>query len=110
MDMIWIEYVKIMQIFSQLCLRTTINTNLKEVDQTLTGILTQEISNYYKPNDEASCIDINSNHPAAVIKQINNISRRIFNLSADKDTFEIATPYYNAVLERPNFMNYIYYI
>ena len=54
---------------------------------------------YKKPNVKPTYISVNSNHPPNIIKALSDsISKRINNISFDKEIFHNAAPYYNNVL------------
>lgn len=76
-------------------LRTKMDANLTEVNFLVINmnLSTGNVKPYHKPNSDTFYIDIGSKHPPSTINQlVNNISRRISNLSADKASFKKATP------------------
>ena len=88
--------------FKELGLKIEMKTNLKVVNfSDVTFNLSTEM--YYpfkKPNDEPTYINAKSNHPPNIIKQLPaSISRRISDLSCNKEVFERAKPYYDERLK-----------
>ena len=63
------------------------------------NLCTGKCQPYKKPNDTPTYINVNSNHPPNIIKELSNsISKRISNISSDKAAFNRAAPSYNDVL------------
>ena len=64
------------------------------------NLQTRNYKPYKKPNDNTIYINTSSNHPSNIIKQIpRNISKRINEISSDKEIFENAAPFYNNALK-----------
>ena len=83
-------------------LNLTIQTNLKIanfLDVTF-NLLDGTYKPYKKPNDNPLYININSNHPSNIIKQIPTIiSKRISEISSSEEIFKNAAPYYEDALK-----------
>ena len=59
---------------------------------------------YHKPGNEINYVNVHSNHPPNVIKQIPlSIQNRLSNLSSNEEIFKQATPYYTAALQRSGY-------
>ena len=84
----------------------TRDTNLKAVnflDVTL-NLTTGKYQPYNKPDNNPLYINILSNHPPNIIKNLpGNISKRINNLSADETTFNKSKDLYNNALAESGF-------
>ena len=94
------------KIFKKHDLDIVIQCNMKVVnylDVTL-NLNTGNYSPYRKPDNEINYVNVNSNHPRNIIKQIPiSIQNRLSNLSANEEIFEAAIPYYKAALERSGY-------
>jgi hypothetical protein len=91
----------IIRLFKSLGLSITIQTNLKVVNflDVTFNLSTGTFQPYNKPNDRPLYINTKSNHPPCIIKSIpESISRRINNISSNKEMFDAAAPYYNQAL------------
>ena len=81
-------------------------TNLKDVnflDLTL-NLLTAKYEPYNKPDNKPLYINVNSNHPPNIIKNLTeSISRRINNLSSDKTIFNNSKELFNNALSYNGF-------
>ena len=103
---------EITRCFKEHGLKITIQSNLKSVDYldvtlNLTNGLFQP---YRKPNDEPLYINMKSNHPPTVIKQIPAaINRRLSALSSNKETFDKAKPIYDKALRSSGFNESLHY-
>ena len=65
---------------------------------------------FKKPNDTPVYINVNSNHPPNIIKSIPEIiSKRISDISSNKDIFKQAAPYYNNALSNSGYKDKISY-
>ena len=88
----------------------TCETNLKAVnflDVTL-NLTTGKYQPYNKPDNNPLYINILSNHPPNIIKNLpGNISKRINNLSADETTFNTSKDLYNNALAETEFKHKI---
>ena len=86
------------KIFKDIGLKITIQTNIKIVnflDVTL-NLVTGTYQPYTKPNNLPLYINKNSNHPPNIVKAIpGSVTRRINNISSNKEVFEAAAPFYN---------------
>lgn len=102
----------IIKTFKKLDLQITISCNLK-----ITNFLdvTLNLSNgkyypYRKPNDQPMYIHTQSNHPPSVINALPaSISRRVSDISCDKETFKKATPIYNDALKSSGYTDSLCY-
>ena len=96
----------LVKIFHELGLRITVKTNLKitnYLDATL-NLNTSTYKPYRKPNDQTMYINVNSNHPPAITKQIpRTVGKRISLLSSTDEIFAKAAPTYNKALEDSNY-------
>ena len=89
-------------LFKRLGLCITFQTNLKVVNflDVTFNLNTGTYQPYNKPNDRPLYISTKSNHPPCIIRSIpNSISRRINNISSNKEIFDAAAPYYNQALD-----------
>ena len=65
---------------------------------------------FQKPNSDPKYVNVLSNHPMNIIKQIpNSISKRISNNSATKEIFEETADYYNDLLQKSGHKDKISY-
>ena len=104
---------EIIKIFTCLGLNITIQVNLKTVNflDVTFNLLDGTYQPYHKPNETPIYININSNHPPNIIKQIpNTINKRINELSSTKEVFEKSAPYYNDALSRSGYTQQLAYI
>ena len=94
-------------------LKITIDTNLTNVNflDVNLDLDSGTYKPYHKPNEKLKYINTGSCHPPIVFKNlVHNISRRISNLSANKEIFDKAAPYYNKSLKESGFKDQIKYI
>ena len=73
------------------------------------------INNSYRPNkksnDNPMYINVNSNHPASIIKQMpESINRRLSNLSSNEEIFLKNIQSYREVLKKSGFRDEITYV
>ena len=103
-DRIRKDFIKIFK--EDFDLSITCETNLKAVnflDVTL-NLTTGKYQPYNKPDNNPLYINILSNHPPNIIKNLpGNISKRINNLSQDKATFNKSKDLYNNALAESAF-------
>ena len=94
---------KIIRIFKNEGLKITIEANLTTtnfLDVTL-DLNSGKYSPYRKPNDKPIYVNIKSNHPPTILKQIPSmISTRISKLSCDKDEFLKSKPFNDNILKK----------
>ena len=65
---------------------------------------------YKKPNDIPIYININSNHPSNIIKQIPTIiSKRMSEISSNEEIFKNAAPYYENALKASGYQQKLSY-
>ena len=98
------DFVKIFK--DHFDLSITCKANLKAVnflDVTL-NLSTGKYQPYNKPDNNPLCINILSNHPPNIIKNLpGNISKRINNLSGDETTFNKSKDLYNNTMTKNGF-------
>ena len=109
-----IEWVRkeIIKIFKECRLSITTKTNLKVVQ--FLDIELDLINNTYRPykklNDNPMYINVNSNHPPTIIKQIpSSINRRLSNFIRSRSLFKNIQPYREA-LKKSGFQHELTYI
>ena len=99
---------RIIEIFKDMGLRITIETNLKIVnflDITL-NLNNGKVYPYRKPNDKPVYVHSLSDHPSAIINNIpDSINRRLTDISSDETIFEEATPPYEEALKASGYEN-----
>ena len=101
------------QEFGKLGLKITITANMKIVNflDITFNLINGTYKPYKKPNDDIVYINANSNHPPNIIKQLpNNISKRISDISSNREIFEKAAPVYNKALRDAGHTQQIHYI
>ena len=107
-DRIRKDFIKIFK--EDFDLSITCETNLKAVnflDVTL-NLTTGKYQPYNKPDNNLLCINILSNHPPDIIKNLPaHISKRINTLSADETTFSKSKDFYNNSLVESGFKHKI---
>ena len=103
---------KICKIFQQNDLKVTTEANSKVVhflDVTF-DLNTGLYSPYMKENDQPLYVDINSNHPPLVLKNIPlGINRRLSKISANKEIFDKAKKPYQDALQRSGYSHILEY-
>ena len=101
------------QHFASFGLRITIHANLKStnfLDLTL-DLNCGKHYLYRKPNDNPCYIHKGSNHPPSILAGIPGaISRRITDVSSDKEAFETAAPLYDSALKASGYQEKIAFI
>ena len=99
--------------FKKLGLRLTIETNLKVtnfLDLTL-NLTTGKHCPYRKPGDQPLYINRFSDHPPTILNQLpSSISRRLTDISHDREVFLDAAPLYNDALKNSGFSETVTYI
>ena len=61
---------------------------------------------YRKPDNHPVYINKNSNHPQTVLRELpKSISKKLSEMSSNKEIFQKATPIYSAALEKVNLKN-----
>ena len=101
------------QEFGKLGLKITITANMKIVNflDITFNLINGTYKPYKKPNDDIVYINANSNHPPNIIKQLpHNISKRISDISSNREIFEKAAPIYNKALSDAGYTQEIQYI
>ena len=104
---------QLIEIFKQHELKIVVQCNLKTVDflDITFDLNTGTYKPYNKINNDPRYINAKSNHPPCIIKQIpQSISQRISTNSCDENTFNVASPYYNNILEKCGYTEKIKYV
>ena len=107
-DRIRKDFIKIFK--EDFDLSITCETNLKAVNflDVNLNLTTGKYQPYNKPDNNSLYINILSNHPPNIIKNLpGNISKRINNLSADEATFNKCKDLYNNALAESGFKHKI---
>ena len=107
-DRIRKDFIKIFK--ENFDLSITCETNLKAVNflDVTVNLTTGKYQPYNKPDNNPLYIDILSNHPSNMIKNLpDNISKRINTLSADETTFSKSKDLYNNALAESAFKHKI---
>ena len=94
---------RIIRVFKNEGLKITIEANLTTTDflDVTLDLNSGKYSPYRKPNDKPIYVNIKSNHPPTILKQIPSmISTRISKLSCDKDEFLKSKPFYDNILKK----------
>ena len=102
----------ITKVFKEMGLNITIQANLKIVNflDVTFNLEDGTYKPYKKPNDNPVYININSNHPPNIIKQIPTIiSKRISEISSSEEIFKKAAPYYENALEASGYQQKLSY-
>ena len=97
---------KLYKIFKQSGLSITAECNLQIADflDVTFDLRTDKYYPYRKDNNQLLYINKQSNHPPTIIKQISSmVSRRISDLSCNKEYFDKAAPAYNNALKFSSF-------
>ena len=92
----------IMKVFKEMGLALTIQSNLTMVNflDVTFNLKDGTYKPYKKPNDIPIYININSNHPSNIIKQIPTIiSKRISQIPSNEEIFKNVAPYYENALK-----------
>ena len=82
-------------------LKVTVNTGMNNVDHLDISMNMEKgiYKPYKKPNDNIRYVNVDSNHPKKVIKQIPiGINKRLRNISCNKDEFDKIKPLYQKAL------------
>ena len=102
----------IIQFFADLGLGITIQTNLKAVDfldVTMT-LSTGKFQPHWKPNYRPVYVHQQSNHPPTILKNLPpSVSRRLSDISSDRDTFVEASHVYNNALKKSGYSEGVSY-
>ena len=104
---------EIIKIFKECGLSITTKRNLK-VAQFLDielDLINNTYRPYKKPNDNPMYINVKSNHPLSIIKQIPpSFNRRLSNLSSDEEVFLNNIPPYREALKNSGFRDGLTYV
>ena len=74
------------------------------------NLSTNSYQPYKKPNDRPVYINTMSNHPLNVVKALpESISKRISNISSNKEMFETSAPCYNNALSSSGYKEKLVY-
>ena len=102
----------ITKFFTNLGLRITVKTNLKIVDflDVILNLSNGRYSPFRKPNDHPLYINTKSNHPPTITKHLPAaISRRVSEISCNKEVFEKAKPDYQQALRASGYTEDLIY-
>ena len=97
---------KIVKIFKDTDFSIDITTNLVEVNflDVTFNLLNEKYRPYRKPNDELKYINVSSNHPPQIIKQlVNTIDGRLSTNSSSEKVFNESKSYYEDTLNKSGY-------
>ena len=103
---------EIIKIFKECGLSITTKTNLKVVQflDIELDLINNTYRPYKKPNDNPMYINVKSNHPLSIIKQIPpSFNRRLSNLSSDEEVFLNNIQPYREALKKSGFQDELTY-
>ena len=103
---------EIIKVFRDLDLKITISTNIKTVNflDITFDLASGTYKPYNKPAEKPLYINKLSNHPPNIIKRIPTIiSKRISNISSNREIFDAAAPFYNKSLAESGYNEQIEY-
>ena len=84
----------IIKIFKDCGLSITVTTNTTSILHLTLNLETESYQPFRKPNNDPICIDINSNHPLQILKQLpKSISKRLSENSLSKEVFDKSKKY-----------------
>ena len=92
----------IINVFKESVLLIIVTTNIISVDflDVAFKLKTASYQSFRKPNNEPKYIDINSNHPPQIMKQLSkSIEKRLSEISPSKEIFNNSKPYEKASQE-----------
>jgi hypothetical protein len=96
----------ICNIFKDLDLKITIETNMKSVnylDVTM-NLATGKYQPYKKPGNTPLYVHAKSNHPPSILRNIpKNINKRLSNISSDQETFDKVAHTYQEALQKSGY-------
>ena len=96
----------IIALFKKEGLNITIETNLAETDflDVTLNLVTGKYLPYRKPNSDPLYINVKSNHPPTIIKDLPKmINKRLSDLSCNEDEFKKAKPLYENALKESGY-------
>ena len=107
----------IISLFKSEGLSITIDTNLTETDflDVSLNLTNGSYSPYRKPDNYPSYINVNSNHPSSIIKELHNkkasnmVNKRLQELSSSKNEFKSAKGIYNSALKSSGYSHNLSY-
>ena len=100
-------------IFQENDLRITIEVNKKVVDylDVTMDLSTRLYRPYMKPNNTLQYINVKSNHPPAILKNIpEGINKRLSEISSNKEVFDQAAPPYQKALNESGYAFSLHYL
>ena len=100
------------RIFKDLGLDITIQVNLKIVNflDVTFNLHDGTFQPYYKPNETPMYINVKSNHPPNIIKQLpSTINKRLNELSSNEEVFKKSAPFYNQALKASGYKETLKY-
>ena len=103
---------KIVKIFKDTDFSIDITTNLVEVNflDVTFNLLNETYRPYRKPNDELKYINVSSNHPPQIIKQlVNTINDRLSTNSSSEKVFNEPKSYYENALNKSGYKTQLEY-
>ena len=103
---------KIVKIFKDTDFSIDITTNLVEVNflDVTFNLLNETYRPYRKPNDELKYINVSSNHPPQIIKQLlNTINDRLSTNSSSEKVFNESKSYYEDALNKSGYKTKLEY-
>ena len=103
---------KIVKIFKDTDFSIDITTNLVEVNflDVTFNLLNETYRPYRKPNDELKYINVSSNHPPQIIKQlVNTINGRLSANSSSEKVFNESKSYYEDALNKSGYKTQLEY-
>ena len=92
----------IIKVFKESVLLIIVTANIISVDflDVAFKLKTASYQSFRKPNNEPKYIDINSNHPPQIMKQLSkSIEKRLSEISPSKEIFNNSKPYEKALQE-----------
>ena len=96
----------VVQFFQKHALSVTIDTNLTQTDflDVTFYLSTEKFWPYRRPNDQPLYINVKSNHPPMIIKQLPSmIEKRVSQVACDKQEFDRSIPLYNHALQQSGY-------
>ena len=103
---------QICKVFKDIGLSVTITANTTKVDflDISLDLQTGIYQPFIKENDSPLYVNIKSNHPPSVLKNIPlGINRRLSRISANKDVFDAAAPIYQEALRKSGYSHKLAY-
>ena len=102
----------IIKVFKMCGLSIIVTTNITSVDflDVTFNLKTESYQPFRKPNNEPKYIDISSNHPPQVLKQLlKSIKKRLSEISSSKEIFDNSKHLYEKALQESGFKEKLCY-